>query len=67
VHHERIDRWHYGRPTFGVQILHALTRLGAKMSKHPKLPELLRRPAVLEGDNGRTARPPSLIEKPGGS
>ena len=24
-------------PTFGVQILHALTGLGAKMSKHPKL------------------------------
>jgi hypothetical protein len=43
VHHERIDSWHYGRPTFGVQILHALTRLGAKMSKHPKLPELLRK------------------------
>jgi hypothetical protein len=34
VHHERIDSWHYGRPRFGVQILHALTRLGAKMSKH---------------------------------
>ena len=43
MHYERIDSWHYGRPTFGVQILHALTRLGAKMSKHPKLPELLRR------------------------
>jgi hypothetical protein len=34
VHHERIDSWHHGRPKFGVQILHALTRLGAKMSKH---------------------------------
>ena len=42
MHHERIDSWHYGRPRFGVQILHALTRLGAKMSKHPKLPELPR-------------------------
>ena len=49
MHHERIDSsWHYFRQThpFGVQILHALTRLGAKMSKHPKLPELLRSPPL---------------------